>query len=169
MASVDPTTIHPEHDTLTPENWDEWTEEQREQYLEAKDAELEEEASENRTELAARELQTLDALRSTTDRDEELTETVSLGDAEVTVTTKLSGRVEQVFNRVNQARGDELVEALIDGITLLIVDDDEGGKYDFTSRAVWEAYYYDEGTEGLADVFEVVSDPALTRRENLGN
>ena len=185
MASVDPTTIHPEHDTLTPENWDEWTEEQREQYLEAKDEELEADAEQSKAEMARSEREALAFLKSTTEREgPQHTTTVDLaeelgrpGEAPVTVRTKLTGELESKFDVISDEQSKDVPrignvkDALIDAICMLIVDDTEpdADRYDFSSRAVWEAYYYDEGSEGLMEVFSAVADPALERYEQLGN
>lgn len=183
MASVDPSTIHPEHDTLTPENWDDWTEEQRERYLEAKDAALEAENEQNRAEMAREEKATLEFLKSTTEEKSDLhTETLNIGeelgaadDVFVTVRTKLSGELESKFDAITDEQGKDLPrianikDAIVDAICMLIVDDDESGKYDFQSRAVWEAYYYEEGSEGIMRVFNTVAGPALERYDDLGN
>lgn len=183
MSTPDPTEIHPEYDRPTPQNIEEWDESQLEAYNEAKDAELTAEAEANRVELAADEKETLETIRSATRRDETLTEEVDLAEAfngadepiPVTVTKKLTGGLETKLDRIaSEQRKDvpriaEIRDAVIDAIVALIVDDGEDGRYTFRSRALWEAYYYDEGMVGLMNVFDVVADPALERYERLGN
>jgi len=181
MASVDPSEIHPEYDVLSPENISEWSDEQVEAYREAKGAVL----LGLRVELAAKERDTLDFLKSTTEPEgPQHTETVNLGealgkeeDATVTVRTKLTGELEAKFDAITDEQAKDLPrianikDAVIDAITMLIVDDDEpdDDPYTFRSRAVWEAYYYDAGSEGLMEVFNAVASPALERYEDLGN
>lgn len=185
MASVDPTEIHPEHDTLTPENWDEWDEESRTRYIEAKEAALTEDAEKHRVEMAADEKAALETLRSATESGDEITKTVDLAEGlpaaaepiPVDVTVKMTGELEATFDRISDQRASddprlaELKDAVIDAILTLIVDDPEPSTdpIRWDSRQVWEAFYYDEGMTGLLDVFDVLSDPALTRYENLGN
>ena len=185
MASTDPTQIHPEHDVLSPDNIGDWSDEQIEAYREAKDAELDAQADENKAEVSRKERETIDFLKSTTETEgPQHYETVDIGEAvgasdsvEVDVTTKLTGELESKFDAISEEQGKDLPrignikDAVIDAITLLIVDDTEsdGDRYDFSSRAVWEAYYYDEGSEGLMQIFNAVADPALARYEKLGN
>lgn len=185
MASVDPTEIHPEYDALTPDNWDQWEPEDRERYLEAKESALSEEAEKNRVEMAADEKAALETLRSATQSGAELTKTVDLADGlpaaadpiPVDVTVKMTGELEATFDRISDQRASddprlaELKDAVIDAILTLIVDDPEPSDdpIRWDSRQVWEAFYYDEGMAGLLDVFDVLSDPALTRYEQLGN
>jgi len=183
MASVDPTEIHPEYDRPTPETIDEWSSEQLEAYNEAKDAELTAEAEQSKAEMAREEKATLEFLKSTTQEESDLhTETLNIGeelgasdDVFVTVKTKLSGELESKFDAITDEQGKDLPrianikDAIVDAICMLIVDDDESGKYDFQSRAVWEAYYYEEGSEGILRVFNAVAGPALERYDDLGN
>lgn len=96
--------------------------------------------------------------------DDNLTETLPFGDHELTVTTRISGRLEQKLQRIDQHRQDldEVKNALLDAIQLLIV-----GPEEWADRDVWEAYYLEHGSEGLGNVFELLVEPALQRRERL--
>lgn len=178
----DPTDVHPEYDHPNPDNLDAWSEDQIEEYNRRKDADLEADHQQHRAELTQKQKETVDVLKSTTQPDEPLTETVSLGDAEVLVSKRLSGRVEECFDAITDEQTKEpegedpprlrnVKGEMITAITELIVDDDEpeGDPYDFQSRATWEAYYYDEGIEGLEQVFNAIAGPALDRYETLGN
>jgi len=165
-----PEDVHSEYDQPTPENIDEWTDDQLQRFNELKELEHEQEVQENRAELSREQQETLEVLESATlPEDEELTETVQLDEAEVVVTKRLTGELERMFTYI-QMNSDDLegiANALIDAITALIVDDNEKGKYRFAERAVWEEYYRRNGTEGLIDVFDIVSEPALSRQEAL--
>jgi len=168
-----PEDVHPKYDEFRPENKDEWTEAQIQRYNEAKEAQLETQAQRNRANMAAEQRETLDALRSAVGDDEVATEPVDIGEATVEVKTKISGELEQHFDAIAEEgekdvpRTDNVRQHLIDAITLLIVDGGESEGYDFGDRRVWEAFYKDEGSEGLYDVFELVSEPARDRREEL--
>jgi len=177
-----PEDVHPDYEQLTPENAADWSDEQKEEYSRRKEQQLHEEAKENTSELAKDERETLEVLRSTT-TDEPLTEEVNLGaeldgdDAFVTVTKRVSGALEEKFDAITEEQQSDaprigrIKDTVIDAILLLIVDDDEpdADAYNFQSRQVWESYYYEEGSEGLMEVFEVLADPALSRYEQLGN
>ena len=176
-----PEDVHPDYQQLTPENAEDWSSEQKARYSELKEQQLHEEAQENTSELAKDERETLEVLRSTT-TDEPLTEEVNLGaeldgdDAYVTVTKRVSGALEEKFDAITEEQQSDaprigrIKDTVIDAILLLIVDDDEpdADAYNFQSRKVWESYYYEEGSEGLMEVFEVLADPALSRYEQLG-
>lgn len=174
-----PEDVHPEHDMLTDANAEDWSEEQVEQYKAAREAQLAGEASENMADLAKEERNTLEALKSATksEADEELTTTRDIGGVEVTVTTKVSGKLESKFDAISDESEKEvprirnIKEEIIDAILLLIVDDPEpeDSAYDWQSRATWEAFYMDHGSEGLMQVFETLSEPAMERYEQLGN
>jgi hypothetical protein len=177
-----PEDVHPDYQQLTPENAEDWSEDQKARYSELKEQQLHAEAQENTSELAKDERETLEVLRSTT-TDEPLTEEVNLGaeldgdDAYVTVTKRVSGALEEKFDAITEEQQSDaprigrIKDTVIDAILLLIVDDDEpdADAYNFQSRQVWESYYYDAGSEGLMEVFEVLADPALSRYEQLGN
>lgn len=177
MPLDDPSAVHPEHDELTPENSDDWSEEQAERYTDLKEATLEDDAQQNRRELAAEEREALDALREATQDDEPLTATVEFGDAELIVTKKVTGELEQKFDRITEEQEEEypkianIKDAIIDAILLVLEDDDEPADdpVDFQSREIWERYYEKEGSAGLMEVFETVAEPALQRYERLGN
>lgn len=171
----DPSDVHPEHDMPTPENMDDWSDEQLDTYREAKSAELEQQAQENTAEIAEEQRERIEKMRAATGADDaDHTETVPLSDdLTLTVTTKMTGELEELFERIRQNPGDisQLKEDLLDAIVLLIEDDPEDEDDDFTyqDRAFWEAYYYEEGTEGLFQVFDQLADPVLTRWNELGN
>lgn len=180
----DPADVHPEHDVLTPDNADDWSDDQIETYKAAKEADLAEQATENTAEMAKEERETLDALRSTTESADELTTTVNLGDAfdgaddvEIEVTTKVTGELEAKFDAISEETDKDvprianIKEEIIDAILLLIVDDPEPetDQYRWGSRAVWEAFYMEEGSGGLMQVFQTISEPAMDRYEELGN
>jgi len=185
MASVDPSEIHPEYDRPEPGNIEEWSDEQLEKWNEANEAELDARVERNKVDMARDEREALDFLQSTTEADSELsTEQVNLGEAldgpddvYVTVRTRVSGELESKFDRISAEQEKDLPrisnikDEVIEAIRWLIVDDDEpdGDRYNFQSRAVWEAYYYDAGSEGLMEVFNAVADPALSRYEAMGN
>jgi hypothetical protein len=179
----DPAAVHPEYDRLTPENADEWSDDQIAEYKRRKQADLHAEAEENSADLAAEEREALKRLRSATDTDDHPTETVTIGDdvtgeaVDLEVSTKVTGRIEQKFDRITEEQQKEtprienIKGAVIDCITALIADgpepDSDPVRWD--SRALWEAYYLEEGSEGLMGVFETISKPALDRYEELGN
>lgn len=169
---------------LTPENESDWDEDQIETYKRAKDAQLSEESDANAADLAREERETLDALRSTTETAGALTTTVNLGDAfdgaddvEIEVTKKVTGELESKFDAISEETDKEvprianIKEEIIDAILLLIVDDPEPDtdQYRWQSRAVWEAFYMEEGSGGLMQVFQTISAPAMDRYEQLGN
>lgn len=126
---------------------------------------------EEKRELSREQRDTIDLLKST-GSSEELTETVQIGDAEVIVRSRMTGELEKAFQRVRDLHAEtgdltELKDVLIDAILLLIVDDNESGRYDFQSREVWEAYYEEHGTEGLWTVLDSLMRPANRRLDNL--
>jgi len=165
-----PKDVHPDHDRPTPENIDEWSEEQLDRFNDLKEAEHEQQVQENRAELSQEQQKTLEALESATlPEDEELTETVQIDQAEVVVRKRVTGEIEQTFTYIQKNRDDleSIANALIDAISELIVDDNEDGEYRFTERTVWEEYHRRHGTESLIDVFDIVADPALSRQEEL--
>lgn len=169
--TTDPTNVHPDYERPAPDNIDEWSDEQLQAYKDAKEVEHEQEAQERKAELSREQRDTLAQLEKATNNDGDIpTEQVDIGDATVTVKAKMTGTMEQRFDTIADAETPGDVSGiLIDAVTDLIVDDEEpdGEAYDFTDRATWEAYYAKHGSEGLMQIFEVVSDPAMTRRENL--
>jgi uncharacterized membrane protein len=179
MSSTDPSKIHPEHDEPTPANMDDWSEEQLEQYERAQKRELDRDAKEHRRELVQEEREALDKLRDATSETPaaEQTTTVAFGDAELVVTTKVTGELEGLFDdivdeqRKEVSRPGTIKKTLIDAILLLIVDDDEpdDDPVTFQSRALWEQYYLSEGSAGLMEAFDTLAEPALERYEELGN
>lgn len=175
MATLPPPEeVHPDHKQPTPENIDDWSEEQLERWNEAQSQQLQAGAEQQRTEMVAEQRESLQALReAVTDDDEPETATVQLDQATVEVKTRIPGRLESKLDRIatEEQRDipdyDAVREEMTDAILELIVDDEEKSGYRFTDRRVWEAFYDEYGSEGLATIFEQVSGPAMDRLERL--
>lgn len=168
----DPSDIHPEHDQPTPENIDDWSGDQIDAYNEAKERELEEEVQENERELSRKQREMLSTIESATNNDSQVpTAKIEFGDATLEVRRKLTGELESKFDTIakNEDNLGQIRDCLIDVCTMLIVDDDEpdDDEYDFTDRGTWEAYYDRHGQEGMIDAFNILSEPAMQRRDNL--
>ena len=173
MSTIDPTSVHPEHDQPTPENIDDWSDQQIAAYNSAKAREHEQRAKQHAADLSREQRGALDQLATLVDDDAEpATETVEIGEAELTVTTKIDGELEDRLDRISRLQDTEEPGAigeskdlLIRAILGLIVADNETGRYTWRSRETWEAFYKEHGTEGLAAAFEALVEPAMQRRE----
>lgn len=160
-----PEDVHPEHDVLTPENAEDWTDEQLEAYEEAKRAEHAAESEQNRREFTEQQQAALDRLSKPSENDRATVPINADGD-EVTVRTSLSPSMEQTFVRVVQEDIDDVTGAVYDLIVHVIEDEE------YADRAVWEAFYADNGTAALRDMFHLLLEPYIDRMqevEGVGN
>lgn len=173
MSARSPQQVHPEHDRPTPQNLDDWTDEQLDEFNRLKEQDLADDLEEHARESAAARDAALDQLAGLVD-DDQATATVSLGETEVTVREKLTGELEDNLDEISKLQDEQRPgvigdsrDLLIDTILLLIVDDDEEGPYTLQDRETWMAFYREHGSEGLASAFEALVEPALERREDL--
>lgn len=166
MASAaDPEDVHPEYDRPTPENRDEWTDEQIEEWNRRNEKRLEAGLDEQLRELSDEQREKLELLESATREGEpgEFVETVELGDAEIDVTTKPGGEAELKAEELRQYEDTDRIapakDALIDLIMIVVVDDDYG------KRLLWEQYYRKNGADDLMTAVETLTEPWLDRTE----
>lgn len=171
---VDPVRIANDPDkVITPRLVELLSDEQVEAFNEAQKERMEVDIQERNRELSQEQQERLAIIESATQPDDEpLIETVSFGDHDLTVRTRISGAIERKLARLAEYEQQELtgvddhdaiVELAIDVISELIQD--EGWR----DRDVWRAYYNRHGSEGLLDVTELVAEPARQRREQVAD
>lgn len=168
--SVDPTEVHPEHDRPTPDNWDDWDDEQLDEYKQAAEAELQAEAEANQRELRADEQAARDALvAGATDQID--TETVSLhehvdidDEIDIEVRTTLSGgAIEKLESIEEDDPASEVLPTVLD-VLEEVVEGPEG----YASRAVWRDVFRNAGVDVFMDYVDALTDPAEETLEAVG-
>lgn len=150
-----------ESTTKTPEEWGQMTKEEREEFAEAKKAELDA-AIEAESGLSDSEQNALDKLRLGAEKDTEYVELTS--GVEVEVRTTMSASVENTVDRINRERDSldvaTLREMLVEVVAYMILEESYG------SEAVWRMYAEEYGVMALGREFARVMSPALTRMED---
>lgn len=161
MSLADPSEVHPKHDQPTPENIDDWSEDQLERFNELTDAKLTTDARRERAERldddsaeAAQEL-----LGAVTGEGAEQTATVDIADGvldepmEAEVLTYRPGKVEKRLARIETV--DDAVDALVFAITEMVVAPER-----FTNPEVWHHVYDEGGVKVLEAYLENIMGPA---------
>jgi hypothetical protein len=156
-------------DPVTPDILDAWSAEERERYKKLKEQSLQASADSRFEDLAAEQQEALSAIESAVTGEEPETATLTVGDADLTVKTRIPGAVENAVATVQDNPEDigQARDALIDAIVALIVDDGEDGRHRYTQPRVWTAFHEEHGTEGLVTVLESLLEPAEQRLEDL--
>lgn len=159
--------VHPEYERPTPENWDDWSDDQLEEYRERAERELESEARENIRELSADAREARDALLADVESRKDTQEvTLSHDGVEdeivLSVSTTLSGMTER---RVERIQGSDTVEDVLPVIVRVFEDVVETDGYD--NPAVWEHIYNEAGGIILLDYLEAVLEPAMEVMESV--
>lgn len=145
MSVATPESVHPTHDRPTPENIDDWTDEQLSRFNELNARRLQREAAEQRADqLDDASAETAKQLiGAVTDADAPQTTTVDIAEGildepmEAGVLTYRPGKVETRFARISTI--DDAVDALVFALTEMIQSPAE-----LTNEAVWR-HVYDEG------------------------
>lgn len=161
--STNPSAIHPEYDRPTPDNLDDWSDEQLEAYNEATEAELDEEARNARTRLTDEQEQALEQLRP--DTETEHVELPAQNNVTVEVKTHTNAEIEAALQAITDAASQdssdlrEIRESMITVLCGLIETED------FNSAEFWRAYGSEFGLGNLMRCVTVVAEPVMEEME----
>lgn len=158
--AAQPEEIHPEHERPTPENFDEWTDEQIDAWNSLQEQRLDKEVKDQRRERDAETQEALEALR---DPEEEDTAEVELGQTTLTVKTTTNAKVEQLLERLERNRDDADVQRrFIPQVIAWFVESPE----EYTEPDIWREYAREFGRPELAIVMLRVIEPTAERTES---
>lgn len=147
--------------SVTPENWSELSEEEREEFAKKQKQKLDSAITET---LAEEDEAAQEAFAALEETEETETHTVSLtGGQEVEVLDTMPGELER---KAANARDDDIdsgVQSMIDVMTYLIQSDG------FDNPAVWEMYYEKYGSSKLLENVLSVTEPYYQRQKKLQN
>lgn len=158
-AASDPTTVHPTHDQPTPDNLDDWSEEQLALYNTLKEQSLGADLAADRADEQAEHEQ---AAKLLVDAATEGAETAEINLMEgikpdeeqpVTVKTYVPGDVERRLATISTL--DESVEALVFALTTMIEAPEK-----FTRPKLWKLVYEQGGAVVLDSYLDNVLEPA---------
>lgn len=149
------TQIHPKHERPTPDNIDEWDEDQLEAYKETRESELLESVREKSQDLSEEQKQALDALTESVPD----TETVDLGLGDGTEVRTYAN--EAIENKLNYIRNNQDLDAirseLCEAMEWFIEDEQ------YADAEVWREFARIRGIGELKQKFLITVRPYLER------
>lgn len=165
MASADPSAVHPEYDRPTPENFEEWSQEQLEEWERRNEEEMLGEVRSEREKLEEDQQKALDALRSP---EQVETEPVTIDDLEFRVKTHANKEIEDTLMELAEAHsGPEtaadlrMIRKQVPAMLAWFVVDPE----EYADPAVWRAYGEEFGIGELTKAYLRAVEPYLDANE----